>query len=159
MAPTAGNQQPWKFIIVQDKKKIEAIKNECLEAKQAMLKENQNLDGDALEEQMKKAGEQLGSSYFSAPAFIVVLTDGESQYPAYNQHDGPIAAAYLLLAARALGYGTVYVTDAIPDSATQKALNIPDQYTRVCIVPVGIPVEWPEKEKKPLDEFIVNESF
>ena len=159
MAPTSGNQQPWKFIIVQDKKKIEAIKNECIEFARKRFIADQNLTEEELSAKINAFDERYSKGYFSAPAFIVVLTDGESKYPSYNHHDGPLAAGYLLLAARSMGYGTVYVTDAIPVEATKKALNIPNQYTRVCITPVGVPAEWPEKPKKSLDEFIVNESF
>jgi hypothetical protein len=51
------------------------------------------------------------------------------------------------------------MTDSIPDDVTRKVLNIPDRYNRVCITPVGIPVEWPTKEKKELDEFIIRDKF
>lgn len=159
MAPTSGNQQPWKFIIVRDKEKINAIKNECIEFARKRIKESRNLSDEELATEVKAFDERYSKGYFSAPAFIVVLSDGKSKYPSYNHHDGPLAAGYLLLAARSMGYGTVYITDAIPVEATKKALNIPDQYTRVCITPVGVPVEWPEQEKKALDEFIINESF
>ena len=123
------------------------------------LKENQKLTGAELEKKLKETEERYTTGYLSAPAFIVVLTDGKSTYPSYNHHDGPLAAGYLMLAARALGYGTVYITDAISEEVTRKAFNIPEQYTRVCITPVGIPVEWPIKKKKSLDGFIVNERF
>ena len=159
MSPTSGNQQPWKFIIVQDKQKIKAIKDECIEFARKRFIADKNLTEEDLSAKIKAFDERYSKGYFSAPAFIVVLTDGQSKYPSYNHHDGPLAAGYLLLAARSMGYGTVYITDAIPVEATKKALNIPDRYTRVCITPVGLPLEWPEKEKKTLDEFIVNESF
>lgn len=159
MSPTSGNQQPWKFIIVQEKEKIKAIKDECIEFEKNRMQESRNLQEEEIVQELKAFDEHYSKGYFSAPAFIVVLTDGESKYPSYNHHDGPLAAGYLLLAARSMGYGTVYVTDAIPVEATKKALNIPDRYTRVCITPVGVPIEWPEKEKKSLDEFIINESF
>ena len=81
--------------------------------------------------------------YFSAPVYVVVLTDSQSAYPSYNHHDGPLAAGYLMLAARALGYGTVYITDAIPDEVTREVLAIPARYERVCITPIGIPDAWP----------------
>ena len=159
MAPTSGNQQPWKFIIIREKQKIEAIKKACIEHAAVRLKEKQSFSDEELAKELKDFDDRYSKGYFSAPAFIVVLTDGKSKYPSYNHHDGPLAAGYLLLAAKAMGYGTVYITDAIPESATQKVLNIPDQYTRVCVTPVGVPVEWPEKEKKELSEFIINESF
>jgi nitroreductase len=159
MAPSAGNQQPWKFLIIQDKNKIETLKMETLKATETYLKESQNLSGDKLKEQMKQADDRMSNGYLSAPALIIVLTDGNCQYPTYTHWDGPLAAGYMLLAARALGYGTVFITDSFPEEITKKVFNIPDQYTRVCITPVGVPVEWPTKEKKPLDEFIVKESF
>jgi nitroreductase len=97
----------------------------------------------------------LSTGYFSAPVFIVVLTDNNSKYPDYNHWDGPLAAGYLMLAARALGYGTVFITDAIPENVTKAVLQIPDNYTRVCITPLGVPSEWPATPlKKDLNELI-----
>ncbi|WP_324292467.1 nitroreductase family protein [uncultured Draconibacterium sp.] len=101
----------------------------------------------------------MSKGYLSAPAYIVVLTDNNSTYPQYNHWDGPLAAANLMLAARALGYGTVHITDSFSEEITRKVFNIPDHFTRVCFTPVGVPVEWPEKEKRVLDEFVVNNSF
>jgi nitroreductase len=159
MAPNAGNEQAWKFIVIRDKQQIEALKNECIKEIETYLKTNKNLSGQALQEQVRQFYEQNLKGRLSAPAYIVILVDGQRKYPAYNQHDGPLAAGYLLLAARALGYGTVYLTDSISVQATKKVCNIPDRYIRVCITPVGVPVEWPTKEKKQLEDFIVRESF
>ena len=108
---------------------------------------------------MEETEKRYSEGYFTAPAFIVILTDQECKYPSYTPHDGPLAAGYLLLAARALGYGSVYITDAIPEEATQKAFNIPDKYKRVCITPIGVPVEWPTKEKETFETFLVRETF
>ncbi len=159
MAPTSGNQQPWKFLVITDKKKIEALKTEKLKETEAYLKDIQKLGGEDLKAQLKKSEEQLDKGYLSAPAYIVVLTDNNSRYSSYNHWDGPLAAGYLMLAARALGYGTVHITDSFSEELTKRVFNIPDQYTRVCFTPVGVPVEWPAKEKKPLHSFIINEGF
>jgi nitroreductase len=159
MAPCAGNEQAWKFVIVQDKKRIGAMKNGCIERIETQLREGDHLSGDALKAELQKRVESWLEGRFSAPAYIVVLADRQREYPDYNRHDGPLAAGYLLLAARALGYGTVYMTDSIPEDVTRKALNIPDRYAQVCVTPVGVPVEWPVKEKKPLGQFIVKDSF
>jgi nitroreductase len=159
MAPCAGNEQPWKFIVVQDPKRIAALRDECVKEIETQLKESGNFSGKALEEELKKRVDSRITGRLSAPAYIVVLTDEQRKWPDYNRHDGPLAAGYLLLAAKALGYGTVYMTDSISEEATKKVLNIPDRYSRVCITPVGIPVEWPTQNKKPLDDFIVREHF
>jgi hypothetical protein len=59
-----------------------------------------------------------------------------------------------------LGSGMLLGTDVIPDEITKRVLNIPDRYTRVCITPLGIPVEWPDSPpKKKLEEFIAYESL
>ncbi|WP_372649973.1 nitroreductase family protein [Draconibacterium sp.] len=159
MAPTAGNQQPWKFLVITDKNKIEALKAEKLKEVEAYLTDTKKLEGKELKKQIKEYDKQLTSGYLSAPAYIVVLTDNNSRYPEYNHWDGPLAAGNLMLAARALGYGTVHITDSISEELTRKVFNIPDHYTRVCITPVGIPFEWPEKEKQPLGDFVVSNSF
>jgi nitroreductase len=159
MAPTAGNQQPWKFLVIQDRKKLEALKLACVDNSLEGFKSR----GTPTQEQIadrKKKSEEYYNNILSAPVYIVVLTDTKSKYPDYNHHDGPLAAGYLMLAARALGYGTVYFTDSIPNEVTQKVFQIPERYKRVCITPVGIPHEWPETpEKKPLKDLAVYEAF
>jgi len=154
-APTSGNQQPWKFLVVRDKNKINQMKESCINLS---LKRNtpKGLTKEQFEEKIRT---NLGN-YFSAPVYIIVLTDNKSMYPDYNHWDGPMAAGYLMLAARALGYGTVFITDGIPENVTKDVLGIPDTYTRVCITPLGIPVEWPQSpSKKKLEEFVIYDNF
>lgn len=153
LAATSGNQQPWKFLVVRDPAKIEAMRK-------ATVERSINRSGGTTDEKKKQQVEQRVSGYFSAPVYIVVLTDNQSKYADYNHWDGPLAAGNLMLAARALGYGTVFISDAIADEITKSVLKIPDRYTRVCITPVGVPVAWPPSPaKKPLDEFIAWETL
>jgi nitroreductase len=153
MAPTSGNQQPWKFLIIKDKKLINQMMEACVN--ESLSRYGANPSSETKEQYEQKVRKALIAGYFSAPVFIVVLTDNNSKYPDYNHWDGPLAAGYLMLAARALGYGTVFITDAISDSITKEVLQIPDNYTRVCITPLGIPVEWPATPpKKNLNEMI-----
>ena len=156
MSPTSGNQQPWKFLVVRDPGVIGELKEACVERSL----EARRARGMTVSEEVADSVRESLQGYFSAPVYVVVLTDGESRYPTYNHWDGPLAAGYLMLAARALGYGTVFVTDSIPAEVTKEVLNIPDRYTRVCITPLGVPEAWPESpEKKALEEFIVYEKF
>jgi nitroreductase len=158
MAPTSGNQQPWKFLVVRDRNKISLMEELCI--KSSLLRYETNTKKELTIEQYKEKIRARLDNYFSAPVYIIVLTDNKSMYPDYNHWDGPLAAENLMLAARALGYGTVFITDAIPEDVTKEVFNIPDTYTRVCITPVGVPVEWPKSpEKKKLEEFILYEKF
>jgi nitroreductase len=159
MAPTSGNQQPWKFLVVRERSKIDELMSTCITNSVKTYKDRRN---PSAEEAIKYEGKIKAylEKIFSAPVFIVVLVDMQSKWPSYNKFDGPLAAGYLMLAARALGYGTVFFTDTIPGQVTKKVLNIPDRYQRICITPIGIPEEWPATPtKKKLDELVVYESF
>jgi nitroreductase len=147
MAPTSGNQQPWKFLVIRNRAIITNLMEACVKQSLARYDANpgSNETRAQFESRMRTA---LSAGYFSAPVFIVVLTDNNSTYPDYNHWDGPLAAGYLMLAARALGYGTVFITDAIPENVTKEVLQIPDNYTRVCITPLGVPFEWPATPPK-----------
>jgi nitroreductase len=153
MAPTSGNQQPWKFLVLRDRNVINQIMEACIVG--ALSSFNPGNSGETQDQYGAKLRKRYSEGYFSAPVFIVVLTDNNSKYPDYNHWDGPLAAGYLMLAARALGYGTVFITDAIPDNITKEVLQIPENFTRVCITPLGVPVEWPSTpDKKKLEDFI-----
>jgi nitroreductase len=157
-APTSGNQQPWKFLVIRNKDRISQLQEACI--KESLKMYDKYKPKDQTREEFEDRCRSQMTAYFSAPVYIVVLTDNRSKYPTYNHWDGPLAAGYLILAARALGYGTVHITDSIPDSVTKEVLNIPDHYTRVCITPIGIPVEWPDSPpKKDLEESIAYESL
>lgn len=159
LAPTAGNQQPWKFVVVRNPELIQQLKTACIENSMSQyLKEGNHTEEEAENKKQGVAG--YYENVFSAPVYVVILTDSRSPRAGYNRHDGPLAAATLFLAARALGYGTVYYTASVPEEVTQKILKIPEQYQRVCITPVGRPMEWPDcPPKKKLEEFIVYDSF
>ncbi len=154
MAPTAGNQQPWHFLMIQEQSKIEALKEACIKTSMGRFANKNDLSESEIKEQTTKI-EDYYKNVFSAPVYIVVMTDNESKYPSYNHHDGPLAAANLMIAARSLGYGTVYYTDSVPDHVSQEILNIPERYKRVCFTPVGVPDKWPDSpEKKSLESLV-----
>jgi len=158
MAPTSGNQQPWKFMVIRDRNKINQMKEASI--RQSMGYYNEQNEQKETKEEFTQRVSQVFENYCSAPVYIIVLTDNNSMYPDYNHWDGPLAAGYLMLAARALGYGTVFITDAISEKITREVFEIPDTYTRVCITPLGVPYEWPKTPpKKELEEFIIHEKF
>jgi nitroreductase len=158
-APTSGNQQPWKFLVVRDREKLDELKNACID--RSLMRAR--MSGTLNEEQFKAREKSIRQYYektLSAPVYIVILVNKQCKYPAYTKHDGPLAAGYLMIAARSLGYGTVYYTDSIPEDLTMKVLNIPEQFERICITPLGIPETWPKSpQKKALEEFVVMEKF
>ena len=140
-APTPRNRQDWKFIVVKDKAKIDELKDQCI----------------------KTAGDdskQYYTDYLSAPVYIVILAGAKTRSPENELLSGAVAAGYLFVAARALGYGTVFCRNSVPEDIARKVFNISDDYQWICITPVGVPDEWPDTPpKKKLEEFIVNNQF
>lgn len=158
-APTAGNQQPWKFLVIQDRDKLDQLRDACVAATVKRAQSRGDLAPERLQEIEKQAFDRI-DSYLSAPVYVVVLTDNHSRYPRYNVYDGALAAGYLMIAARSLGYGTVFSQDTIPYDIIKQVFGIPDHYERICFTPIGVPEEWPESPKKnKLEEFLVFERF
>ena len=158
--PTCMNQQPWTFLVVRDRAKIERMRKRTLENIVKYFDSQKDLKPAELETK-KAAGIRFSEGYFTAPVYVAVLVDSECSCGGYAaQHDGPMAAAYLMLAARALGYGTAYLTDGISDAVTREVLAIPERYQRICITPIGVPDHWPEQApKRKLEEMVAYETL
>jgi nitroreductase len=162
--PTCMNQQPWKFLVVRDRAKIELLRKRTLEnlAKDFDKYAASQKDAKPAELEAKRAQAiRFSEGYFTAPVYVVVLVDAQcgcSNWAA--QHDGPMAAAYLMLAARAFGYGTAYLTDGISDAVTREVFAIPERYQRICITPIGVPEGWPDPApKRKLEEMVAYETL
>ena len=164
LAPTFGNQQPWRFLVVRDRAKLDRIKQEILASTEESLRRQGVTQPEVIEKRKGDITPYI-DGLLSAPVHVVVLVDTTSKYPTYNVKDGTLAAGQLMLAARALGYGTVFLTDGIPEHPCRRALAIPDRFERIAMIPVGVPDSgtadgWPASPpKKPLDEVVVFETI
>ncbi len=133
-APSAGNAQPWKFIVVRD----------------AALKD-------------KLVAVAHGQRFVAeAPVVIVVCADvgrarrayGERGATLYCLQDTAAATQNILLAATAKGYGTCWV-GAFDEEKAREVLNLPPGLRAVALVPVGKPREEPEpRSRRPLHEVV-----
>jgi nitroreductase len=145
MAPTAGNQQPWKFLVVRDRNKIDEL--EKIAAVWYIKRNKKNIVPEKLPE-IRSSIENNLKNVMSAPVYIAVLVDLNTKYSNYILQDGSLAAGNLMIAARALGYGTGFFTSFFPEKEMKEFFNIPDNYKLICFTPIGIPVEWPETPPK-----------
>ena len=93
-----------------------------------------------------------------AGAVIVVALDPTSRW---WLEDGSAAVENMLLASTAMGYGSCWVEGtALPHENTfQELLGVPQDRRLVLVIPIGVPAEWPEKEKKSLQDVIHWERF
>jgi nitroreductase len=88
-----------------------------------------------------------------AGAIIAVVMDPASRW---WLEDGSAAVENMLIAATALGYGSCWLQGyTMPLEEEFKALlEIPRELRLLTLVPIGVPVQWPTKEKKTLDQVI-----
>jgi nitroreductase len=89
----------------------------------------------------------------NAGAIIAVVMDTSSKF---WLEDGSAAVENILIASTALGYGSCWLQgDTEPREEELKGLlGIPDDKKLLTLVPIGVPSEWPTREKKPLSEVL-----
>ncbi len=108
-APTAGNQQPWKFLVVQDRKRLDRLK-EAASSWYLEIYQQKKFPSEEEFARVKGVVKKTLENALSAPVYVAVLVDSEVENPDYILYDGTLAAGYLMIAARALGYGTGFYT-------------------------------------------------
>ncbi|MBC7287233.1 MAG: nitroreductase family protein [Armatimonadetes bacterium] len=128
LAPSAGNRQPWLFVVVRDQ---------------------------AVKDQLKHA---YGAEWFyTAPVIICACgfpdrawtrSDGKN----YVDVDVTIAMDHLILAAWEKGLGTCWI-GAFDAAKTKEILNLPEGCEPIAMTPLGYPAEEPPaKPRKALEE-------
>jgi len=136
-APSAKNLQPWKLIIVKDKKKISDLAIAC--NNQTFLSE--------------------------APIIIVACAKEDEAYGVMGGYmnsypiDIAIALEHLILAATEKGLGTCWI-GAFKEKLVKDLLGVPDNVRVVAITPVGYPSgEGGSRERKPISEIICYDKY
>ncbi len=135
-APTAIHQEPWAFVVIQDKVLLRSISDL---AKPLFVAEAQ-----------EKGLEHAGHSFdiFKYPDFNIfydattlILICGRTSAPSFSA-DCWLAAENLMLAACAMGLGSCVVGSALPalnTPETKVLLNIPENFIAVAPIIVGYP--------------------
>jgi nitroreductase len=108
----------------------------------------------AMIEQLKVAAKWMDK----AGAIIAVVLDPASRW---WREDGAAAVQNMLIASTALGYGSCWLEGyTLPrEEEFKKLLEVPMDKKLLTLVPVGVPVKWPTKEKKQLAEVLHWEKY
>jgi nitroreductase len=134
-APSAGNLQPWRFVVVTEGRRRRAL-----------------------------AAAALGQRFLAdAPVVIVVCAVPEESARLYGDRgrdlyclqDTAAAASNLLLAATELGLGGCWV-GAFDEARTSRILELDPEWRPVALLAVGVPREEPDprRSRRPLDELV-----
>ncbi len=138
-APSAGNTQPWEFVIVRRS----GLKKELAEA-------------------------ALGQGFVEeAPIVIVVCANENRSFQSYGIRgktlyciqDTAAAIQNIHLVAHSLGLGTCWI-GAFNEEEAAKILKVPNGVRPVAIVPIGYPAESPTpRNRRPLNQIVHYETF
>ena len=149
-APSGSNTQPWHFIVVRD----QAVKNAISEAyEEARASYRPRSPAASADRQPLSAAPVLIVACVNAPASGQAgFQTGASIYPSVQN---------LMLAARALGLGTVLTTlHRRRKERVHEILGIPDHIESAAIVPLG----WPDRSygpnrRPPVEQFIMHDRW
>jgi len=139
IAPSGGDRQPWRFVVVRDKQKKEKIARAC-----------------------------YGQDFVAqAPVVLVCCSiKCSSGYEPWHDEagrlDAVIAIDHLILAARNEGIGTCWV-GAVHDKQLKKIVNVGENVDVVMVVPLGYPASRSAfrqvSGRKPLKEICFYEEY
>jgi nitroreductase len=132
-APTAGNQQKWRFIIVTD---------------------------PTVKEMVRKVSPGV---FATPAAFVVICAEKDPDASDWDEWtylaDCAVAAQNIMLAAHALGLGSC-VAISYARAAVQEILDIPDQVQPELIVILGYPAEDPSPPLRlPLSQIVFADEY
>lgn len=129
-APSAGNRQPWAFVVVGEAERKQQLARAC-----------------------------NGQMWMADAAYIVVGVGLPQVSPKWHRVDVALAMENMVLAARCLGYGTCYI-GAFEPEAVKAVCGIPAEAEVVMCTPLGVPEAWPEaRGRKALGEVFFGEQW
>jgi nitroreductase len=155
-APSWSNSQCWRFVVVRDTR----IKAKLAETLMPIKLPDKEIPNPA------------AMAFTVAPVIIVVCAEtgksgykhGGSSEPATNKgdwfmFDAALAVQNMVLAAHALGLGTVII-GAFDAVQAEKVLGVPEGYQAVTMFPVGVPAQ-PGKAppRKELSEIVIKDRW
>jgi len=160
-APSANNDQPWKFVVVRSKE----TKKKVVEALKIRMKDYYGSHGIPLDRMVA-----FWSGIFSAPVHIFVFCDTtgiesekewEEIQTLWSIQGVSAACQNILLAAHALGLGSVWtgVTLTVEDEI-KTTLGVPGGVKLMTVIAIGYPASEPlPPVRKPLSEVMFFEKW
>ena len=164
-APSGSNHQPWMFVVAdRDPVKTslaEALRDYYEEGPLKTLVESSQKTEDSSQRLMMSGAENFFTNLRTAPAIIIpclykltsptsemnTLVAGSSIY---------LAVQNMLLAARALGLGTLMTTShSLIEEVIRDVCKIPDDAQPAALIPIGFPaVKFGPTKRKPVRDII-----
>ena len=162
-APSGGNRQRWSFLIIRDREVKRRLGGWYFDA---WVKITSDMDFGSPSAQPYRPS-MLTHGMEEVPVLILAcqqrpdggnvpdsITSGASIYPAVQN---------IMLAARALGLGTVLTTlHTSHEQEVKELLGIPDNVDTAALIPLGYPAEgrrFGDSRRRPLHEVVFHEKW
>lgn len=165
-APSAGNAQPWEFIVIRDRDMRRRIAELFKRQLQDKMELERTIRGHA------KVGGSIG--WLFAPVLILCLGDPRTSvsFPLRTQEDKAESHFYsslanallqMMLMAECMGLGTQYISDVSSPYFSlmlKHLLDIPRELKVYHLMPVGyVSVRGQPSSRRPLDEMVHHERY
>ena len=152
-APNAGNNQPWKFIVISDKKLIKQMSDVSKATILADIKKNPNSSLKIYEKPLQNPDFNV---FYDAPCLVCIV--GKTGVPTIAV-DCALAGSYLMLSAASRGLGTCWVElgKEIRDPRLLKKIGMPEGHGIYAPIIVGYPekiLPMPERKKPEIIECV-----
>ncbi|MEM2021896.1 MAG: nitroreductase family protein [Zestosphaera sp.] len=130
-APSAGNRQPWRFVIIRDLRKLREFTEKLPHARPLA----------------------------TARVAVMILANVEESPTSYMV-DASLAAMYFWLALHCVGLGAVWIQTLRNVEEFREFVKAPNNYIPVALFAIGWPAEQPEpRRRKDLKEITYMEKY
>jgi nitroreductase len=146
-APSSGNEQPWRFIVVKDGNLLRRISDD---SKRSILSRIEKNPSDYAKKYEKMLSNEEFKIFYDAPTVVFIVGDGSLKNSTVNC---ALAASYFMMSAADRGLGTCWINfaTAITSPELLQTLGISEEDIIVAPIAVGYPDTIPSmpKRKKP----------
>ncbi|HSG29139.1 MAG TPA: nitroreductase family protein [Candidatus Krumholzibacterium sp.] len=146
-APSSGNEQPWRFIIVDDQSLMKRISDDC---KKSLLERIRKDPEDYVKKYQKMLENEAFNIFYNAPAVVFIVGDRSLKN---SEKNCALAAGYFMISAVARGLGTCWINFAVYITSKEllDKLGITEKDMIVAPIIIGYPEHIPDmpERKKP----------
>ena len=137
-APSAGNKQPWRFVVIKNREMITRLSDRAKKLWLDRVGESSDPEVTMLANAMKMPEFNI---FYNAPVLVLIFAAPGAYSP---QDDCAAAAENMMLAARSLGIGSCWIGLGMPlgsDTDVLKELNVPEDHRLMAPLIFGYPVK------------------
>jgi len=141
LAPSSGNSQPWRFIIIKDREAIKKLSDESKRNFLFHLEKNPDAPSKDYEATLRDPSFNV---YYNAPCLVFIVGSKE----AMNLNENcALAACYFMFAATERGLGTCWIGlgKHIRDPEILELIGMPEDCRIVAPIVLGYPRSIPDQ--------------